>query len=256
MNIKSPNNIFIVTDCVLGNIFVHINRLKKNNFTIITFDRFIKKKSNKKTILVLSDINKILPLTDPRYHEAIKTLYYKNLFASFMLDNFPDCIPMTYFSDPIKFPCIMKPINGIGGKDIIIFQSKVDYDNSPIKFNNNYIIQDYLFTEITSTAHFLCYNGKIIMSVKYTAKTPEKYHVQKGNIVNYIKEELGDKEKLIFSSILAKLNYDGLCCIDYYFNGIDLKIYEINPRIGGSLVDNENDFFTFINQIKEDIKKS
>jgi carbamoylphosphate synthase large subunit len=39
---------------------------------------------------------------------------------------------------------------------------------------------------------------------------------------------------------MLKAKYSGPCNIDYSYQSSDLKIFEINPRLGGSLMKTEN----------------
>jgi predicted ATP-grasp superfamily ATP-dependent carboligase len=52
---------------------------------------------------------------------------------------------------------------------------------------------------------------------------------------------------------LTSINYYGICCIDFIYdvNTKNLKIMEINPRFGGSLVDNQDDFLNYLKCIKK-----
>ena len=49
-----------------------------------------------------------------------------------------------------------------------------------------------------------------------------------------------------FSSILTAIGYEGLCCFDYKIANGKPKIFEINPRFGGSL---GNYLFSFLNNL-------
>lgn len=44
----------------------------------------------------------------------------------------------------------------------------------------------------------------------------------------------------VFDQIMLKTNYSGPCSIDFSYKSKDLKIFEINPRLGGSLMNPEN----------------
>lgn len=201
------------------------------------------------------DIELILPYIHSKYHEMIKIFNRKDLFAKYMIqNNFDMYIPPTYFTEPINFPCIMKPTNDSGGKNTFIFKNKEEYENSTVKFTSNFIIQDYIFKKYIGAAHILCNHGKIMMSTIYYSELPQQYYIKKGSLTDYKTRKLSTFEIGIFTRILKNVSYHGLCCIDYAFNnmdGSDLKIYEINPRLGGSLYHNTADFTMFLQCIEK-----
>ena len=44
----------------------------------------------------------------------------------------------------------------------------------------------------------------------------------------------------VFDQIMLQTNYSGPCNIDFSYDSSNLKIFEINPRFGGSLMKAEN----------------
>jgi carbamoylphosphate synthase large subunit len=197
-----------------------------------------------------SNIKNILLNIPTKYHAAIMTCDSKELFAKFMIYNHLfEHIPNTYFSDPINFPCVLKPICGASGKGIVVIKNKADYENSLIKFNSLYIAQDFVFSNKQYIAHVLCDRGQIIFSVIYVEDIDEEFYIARRPIRNYKKREMCEIEKSIFSKIMVLLNYHGMCAIDYTYNkSNELKIFEINPRMGASLF-HDDDFILFVDQI-------
>jgi predicted ATP-grasp superfamily ATP-dependent carboligase len=41
--------------------------------------------------------------------------------------------------------------------------------------------------------------------------------------------------KDIFEDVLVKIGYQGICCFNYKLVANDMKIFEVNPRYGGSM---------------------
>ena len=112
---------------------------------------------------------------------------------------------------------------------------------------NNVILQEYINSEYLYVAHILCNNGVIVMSKIYYKQNPEKYYISKGSIIDYNTRDINCDEYDIFSKILKLNNYHGVCCIDYTIDSNNkIKIFEINPRFGGSLIENEKDLNLFI----------
>jgi carbamoylphosphate synthase large subunit len=182
-------------------------------------------------------------------YDNIILLHYKDKFVEFMKDcncDYSRYIPETYDLDDIKYPCLMKPKDGYGGGKIKILKNQEMYDE--IRDSNNYIFQEIIYYKYTSVAHILCKNGKIIEHIVYTILTPYHGYVKRGSIVNYTSRYFNDVELDLFKKILEKIEYTGLCCGDFsHDDNNNIKIFEINPRIGGSLVRNVDDFCKFMN---------
>jgi carbamoylphosphate synthase large subunit len=47
----------------------------------------------------------------------------------------------------------------------------------------------------------------------------------------------------VFDQIMLQTNYSGPCNIDFSYDSSNLKIFEINPRFGGSLMKAENKIY-------------
>jgi predicted ATP-grasp superfamily ATP-dependent carboligase len=242
---------YIITNGTFDKIYSYKTQLNKLKYKLININRKTPILNTSNLIVIVSDIDTILRYTPNQYHDIITALYYKDKFAKFMYEhNLGNLIPNTYFSDPVSFPCIMKPINGIIGRDISIFTCQEEYDTSNLKYDSRYIIQEYIFSTDLVIAHVLFINGKIILDIVYTNKIPTTYYIKKGSITNYIRRNLTNLELSIFNNMLNIMQYHGVCCIDYTYDSLgNLKIYEINPRFGGSLIDNKEDLFMFLEKI-------
>jgi len=82
-----------------------------------------------------------------------------------------------------------------------------------------FIFQEIIFYKHSSVAHLLCRNGKIIKYIVYTIPTEYFGYIKCGPTTNYTSRQL---------------------------RGSESEIFEINPRIGGSLVLNVNDLHDFL----------
>jgi predicted ATP-grasp superfamily ATP-dependent carboligase len=56
-----------------------------------------------------------------------------------------------------------------------------------------------------------------------------------------------------FEKIFTKLKYTGFACIDFKMINSKIKIFEINPRLGGTIVHDPEDFSTLIELIRNQI---
>ncbi len=198
-------------------------------------------------VCLSAKIDNLLKYSNPIDHELIKNLHYKDKFAQYMIDNnFGQYIPDTYKGFPKKIPYIIKPIDGFGGINVKVFNELKN-----IKYNNSFIVQDYVKHKITSVGHFLCNDGNIIINKIY-CKPNTEFGILTTRIANYKKREISEFELTVFSKIFKKIKYNGICCVDYYYHDYDdLKIFEINPRVGSSLYHDKDDFLLFINKLIE-----
>lgn len=247
-------SVYILTDCRIGDLA----KLKKTcsvmNYNLVNIS---KKECNTAygniVVNLIAGLDKLLRYTASNNHQTVKMLYSKDSFAKYMTDNnFESYVPKTFYNkNDIAYPCIVKPVNGYSGIDINIYHTEIEL-RSTNKINNpKFIIQEYIYNEYIMTGHFLCKNGNIVSHIIYVSKTPCKYYVQQGAIKDYNKRDMTEYERNIFTAILDSVKYHGFCCINYcYDKNNNLKIFEINPRIGGSLVDNTDDFNYFIKMAK------
>ena len=103
-----------------------------------------------------------------------------------------------------------------------------------------YVIQDYIINPIEDVTYIVFKDGNILEHVSY------KYNY---NSNNYIKRAIynSDHDKItkivleqkyldVFKDILCKLNYFGVCNFNYKIDNGNIKIFEINPRLGGTLM--------------------
>ena len=87
-------------------------------------------------------------------------------------------------------------------------------------------------------AIFLVHNGIIIHEIYYKSRESQNYHISHGKKMRYTSVKL---DIPIFCKIFQLLKYTGFACIDFKIIDDNIKIFEINPRLGGTLVHNKND---------------
>jgi len=199
----------------------------------------------------------------------IEILDDKCLFAIFMMENYPTNIPKTiYVSRKLKTETIYhedsqyvenfhpkmifkipKSYGGIGSKI-------VNHVNHVDKVENA-IISEYIDHKEFYTGHFLIFNGKIKQQIYFKSSTNDSHnYIQRGSISDYTiktREEIGECLS-IFDGIFTKLNYSGFACPNFIIVNNNIIIFEINPRPGGSLIQNEKYckiFFDYIINNKE-----
>ena len=184
--------------------------------------------------------------------QSIDTLNNKVNFAKFMMNNFIDNISETFYysTDNEKYinpkylkysgqyALISKPSIGLSGNGVYLINTRI--------FPQNSIISKYIIHNSYYSGHILVNNGIIIKKIFFHKQNNEKYHIERGAIKNYEVLENINVSTEVFDQIFFKLNYSGFACIDFCINENIIKIFEINPRIGASLLYNEailTDFF-------------
>jgi hypothetical protein len=187
--------------------------------------------------------------------DNIDILENKSKFCKYMIKYFYKYIPKTYYYNfdnetYINNSFINNKTEKLIQKDNYGFSShniKIVYN---IELNlKNHIIQKYIEHKDYYVGHFLVLNGIILDKIYfYSNNNKNKNGILKGAIQNYqIKNNI--KGDTIFNKILKKLDYSGFACADFIINNNKILIFEINPRIGGSLIHNKEYFIKFLNKL-------
>ena len=134
------------------------------------------------------------------------------------------------FSD-FSFPVIVKPVTGRGGRGVTLISSEEDLQNFKKTHDNNaYIIQEYAEGIECSVDTLSNLDGKAIVAV------PRKRLEIKGGVCwrgcTYDSADIINECK----KAVEALRIIGIACLQliYTKNG-EIKIFEINPRIGGTV---------------------
>ena len=172
-------------------------------------------------------------------------------FVEFMMDNnLNNYIPKVYSTYKKNYyngnaPFIFKlAMTATGDGSFICHNSS--YLNAIRKMNKNkhYIIQEYISGKEEYSSHLFINNGKILWSRCYKLTSNDDYFIQKGRMKSY--EKINDFDYSVFETIFSIVNYTGFACIDYKIKDGVIKIFEINPRFGGSLLNDEEDMVDLI----------
>lgn len=190
---------------------------------------------------------------------SVETLYVCNNkfnFSVFMNKHFPKYVPTIYNINDIILPAIIKPISKNSGKGckLILTDKNIKslHNNKLIKEklkNNEYIIQEYIHDVDLYSGHFLIINGIIKFEI-YCVQKFNGYYISKGKMNNYVKCSIDQSYKNIFFDLFQMLKYNGVACIDFKIKNNDLKIFEINPRFGGTLI-HDDELENLINKLCE-----
>lgn len=176
--------------------------------------------------------------------EAVATLANKRSFAQFMNDyGFSSLCPQTFFSvKEISYPCVLKRIDLNAGNGIIYVEdesSLIEALDTDIFRGHEVIFQSYVAGAKEMVTHIVAKNGRIHYSASYEYGDEANENIRGGSLSERSMKPYDADEKTLdyFEQILSKLQYSGPCNIDYKVNsdGV-ISIFEINPRLGGSLM--------------------
>ncbi|CAB4334845.1 MAG: hypothetical protein F2690_01610 [Actinobacteria bacterium] len=147
-------------------------------------------------------------------------------------------------TDSNVYPIVLKRIDLNGGVGIELIRSESDLMNavtSNLWTGQNYILQEYIQDFNEFVWHAVYKDGIKIWDTTFKYIMESNEFIRTANSKFTIKRVSLDRHSFeVFDSILGRMNYSGPCNIDFKFQGSDLKIFEINPRLGGSLMKKEN----------------
>lgn len=178
---------------------------------------------------------------------TIRTLALKDAFYCHMekigLSHF---CPKHYLEpSTISYPAVLKRTDRNGGLSVQYIASMDDLNyhlEQDTWKGYRLILQEWIGEDKEFVTHLVCKNGVIFWhrSFAYThsstalIKSPE-------SLILTERIQISDELLNVFESIIKSLNFSGPCSIDFKYCGEgNLKIFEINPRFGGSLMRPEN----------------
>ncbi len=181
------------------------------------------------------------PYLSPPNFEIVRVLNEKNLFVDLMLYNeLDDFLPEIYVIctdtpktyKPIKYPAVFKPTVGLAGAGVKILNEEADLPEG----QTNYIVQEYIEGSKEYVGNYVFYRGELLFSQVMSQVYEGDRHIKHGKMLN--NEIVHDFDHQQFSRIFSLLKYTGPMCIDFKLIDSKVKIFEINPRFGGTIVCN------------------
>jgi len=245
----------IINLCNSWSDWIEVCKNIKSDKIVIKYENFSENENfdEYKLIIPLS-ISSIINTLDNCEHEKSKLLCpnkeilklcdNKIEFSKFMTENYTNNIPKMV-NDINDYPYLAKHKYGIGGQNIFYIQSENDYIN--YKIDDDYLLQKYVKTNNYIVGQYVCKNGKIIFKSFYKTDICDDFTIIKGKLNKYHKIIFENDQILI--EIFEKLNYTGFACVDFTFIDNNVVIFEINPRVGGTFMNDKSDFNQFIDII-------
>lgn len=203
---------------------------------------------------------------------AVEMMNNKAAFAFYMMNRHGENIPRTFYvhkgveaaaiplsSIPITSPghvfsaggifysaapsgtlLIEKPIINSGGIGVCHVNK--------IELKSGIIVQEYIQHKRYYVGHFLVNMGVIVKRVYFKSGENKNMRlIKRGGIKEYeVMEELLGIDDNIFVEIFEELGYSGFACCDFIEQDGKIIIFEINPRLGGSLANNGNMMDSFL----------
>ena len=178
--------------------------------------------------------------------EVVNICDNKYLFNKTLVEKgFQDFIPKIGTNLPLPF-MLKKKVTWAGDYCYLISDAEKQAAYSGLIKNDDYFCQEIIGGANEYATHILFKDGKIVktLTVKYTFYDEVPINGKSG----FAYTEIVECECLdVFVLILSAIDYEGLCCFDYKIADGKPKIFEINPRFGGSL---GNYFFTFLDSLE------
>jgi hypothetical protein len=178
--------------------------------------------------------------------EILEKFANKKIFHLFLKDlNLDQYQPNIYLNQNIaKFPIVLKRtnLNACQGIKIIFTREELNDSLSQDMWRGKeFIIQEFIENTNEFVWHAVYKNGVRLWgtTIKYVKSNSLILRGPNSEINSIILESNPDATN-VFDQIMSKTNYSGPCNIDFSYESSNLKIFEINPRIGGSLMNPKN----------------
>ena len=178
-------------------------------------------------------------------NEVVHFCNNKKIFNTYLIENgFEQFIPKL-LDEGKEFPYILKKnIDEWGLNSHIIDSKETEKKFAGLLNHPDYFKQEYIQGEDEYTTHFIFDNNKIVYGFTLHFKFPDEVFIKGLQSPSFKTAQINPVETLfkdLFEQILIQVNFNGVGCFNYKIvDGIP-KIFELNPRVGGSLpLDLEN----------------
>lgn len=177
--------------------------------------------------------------------ETVNLLSDKRAFSQYLASQqLQHLAPMIFSLENVAFPCVVKRLNLNAGNGVEVAQdaaSLADLMTQDPWAGHPIVIQEYIASEFDFVTHAVCRGGHFIWSCTYQLSIDPPGAIQRpSNTIARRKFEAGIDTLRTLESLIAPLEYDGPINFDYKLTEDGLRIIEINPRLGGSLIVPEN----------------
>jgi|GEM_PF-2060895 len=153
---------------------------------------------------------------------------------------------------PVEYPCIFKLAVTFGGTGAQVhLNAGKPLELDKVARGSSYIVQEFIPGNVEYGGHFYIEGGAIRRQLFYRGTRDASITVQRGHMPSYDRfEELDEAAEL--ESMFGAINYTGFACVDFKVSPKGIKIFEVNPRLGGSLIHNESDLLSYFDSALDD----
>jgi len=219
--------------------------------TVIIVEDFefpLKQIASKYAETVLIPLKEQAILNHPQGHltlvpskKIVEIASYKDSFYDFLtVHGFKDYCPQLLDAPDFNTPFIVKRLQGEGGWGIFLVWDENRYKEvlqQPSLQGEPYRLEEYIEGDDEYIFYVVCKKGEILWHASLMGQPPTDSRVQKGSFANASEVEITKEVYSVFKGIFKALNYDGPANFNYKLKNNKPIIFEMNPRIGGTLMD-------------------
>lgn len=174
---------------------------------------------------------------------SVQTLGDKRRFAAYMAAHrFGDYCPATFAGvEDAAYPCVLKRADMSASWGVVVVRSRAELEaqlDSPVFNGRPYVLQALVPGSTEHATYCICKDGAILWHCTFLTEVAAADTIKSEDSV-LRRWKIGTPESIVreIESVLAPLAYSGPCNLDYKL-GRDgkIKVFEINPRLGGSLM--------------------
>ena len=180
---------------------------------------------------------------------ATRLAHDKNRFNEFLKQNeFGHLLPRV--SDKSAFPFVLKRSQDAGGKNTLLVRNESDLERwQHLLQQPDYFCQQYVPGDIEYTTHFI-YSKGIRYSCTIKFRMNRDYYIRGVRMQPFKNVQMSIVDPIFdatFAEILSALEFEGVGCFNFKIIDEQPVIFEMNPRYGGSLSRDINNFLSALN---------
>jgi carbamoylphosphate synthase large subunit len=149
-----------------------------------------------------------------------------------------------YFSEEIAYPCVLKRADLHAGVGIMVVNSRsvlLEALKHPVWFGQKILIQSFVEGRVEYVMHAVCRDGYILWHCAFAYEMQDSDPIRRPKSKMSLHHiELKDEIFGKIQSITRSIGCSGPINVNYKIVGEEPIIFEINPRLGGSLMLQEN----------------
>lgn len=169
-------------------------------------------------------------------------------FQRYMEDTHPNLVPKRATKESKL--CVIKKDYGTGGNGVFL-TNNVKLINSIldvwVEEKANCVLQEYIWSDNYMVGQYMVINGEVIHKAHYKINLQKgKPTMTNGRLKQYEKTNYRNEA---IEEVFKKIKYTGFACVDFTVTENGAKIFEINPRVGGTMMNDKEDFSIFIDKL-------